>query len=116
MWLERCASLVNIEEYLISQTAGNKTLAKLSLRFDVGVELVWVAGQVGIVTVSDWAVLDTGRPRAGDNGLERPNLAIAKGIRRLAKFIRKPSGERQLVKRMNPIGLVIEFPVVVRIH
>src|SRR6266852_6362357 len=116
MRLERCASLVNIEEYLISQTAGNKTLAELSLRVDVGIELVRIARQIGIVTVSDWTILDTRRPRTRDNGLERPNLAILKGIRGLAKIIRKPSGERKLVKRMNPIGRVIKFPVVVGIH
>src|SRR6202035_567434 len=97
------------------KSAGSTTLTKLSLRIHGSIELVRVAGKIGIVPKSTRIVVDAARSRTRNDGLQLADFAIAEGVRRLAEVIRKSSGKRQLVQRMDPVGSeIIEFPV--RMH
>jgi len=48
--LERGESLVDVEEYLVGETARDESLPELALVVGVGVELVGVAGTRGLMT------------------------------------------------------------------
>src|SRR5207248_5881237 len=107
--------LVDIEINLVGEAAWNTALAELALRVVVGVKLVGIAREIGVVANRLRLVFFTARPRTWDDRLQLANLAVLEGLWGLPEIIREPAGERQLVQRVDPIRpQIVELPI--RMH
>jgi len=93
----------------LARPLGDEALAELALGVDVAVELVRVAGEVRVVAVHRRAVLHARRALPGTMDEQRPELAGGEGVVQAA-------GERQLIERVDPVGLIVEFPVGMHVH
>src|SRR3984893_15101962 len=114
LWLERCAALIDIEINLVGEAAGDAALTKFALGVEtvICVELVRIARQVGVVTDRLGFVLFAARTRAWNNRLQLADLALLEGVGRLPEIVCEAAGERQFVKRMDPVrALIVEFPI-----
>ena len=110
--LKRNRTLVDIEIDFIGETTGDAALAKLALRIDVAVELVRIAWQVRVIADDLRLLLFAARPRAGNDRLELADLAVLERLGRLSEIVRKAAGERQFVKRVDPVrSQIVELPV-----
>jgi hypothetical protein len=113
--LKRSRSLVDIEIDFLGETTGDAALAKLALRIDVAGELVGIAWQVRVIADDLRLLLFATRSRAENDRLQLADLAILERVGRLPEIIREAAGQRQFVKRVDPVrSQIVELPV--RVH
>jgi hypothetical protein len=107
-WFERRDPDVGVEQHLVGKAAGDEAHAELALRVVVAVELVGIAREERTVAEGNRVVRRSGGSGPRDDRLQRTDLARFERARDAA-------GERELVRRMDPVGGVVEFPVGVHV-
>ncbi|ABF88336.1 putative lipoprotein [Myxococcus xanthus DK 1622] len=114
--LEGVKSLEHVQEHLPRDAARNEALAELALRVFLCVEAVRIAREGRVVAELDGPlrVLVEADPIArNDRGLPADLAFLIRGRRVRRRLVGEAAGEGQFVEGVDPVGRVVELPVLV---